>query len=153
MPGVQILFAFLLTVPFTQRFGDVTDFQRDVYLVALVAAGVASALLIAPTAYHRLTFRRGHKRHLVFTANRWTIAGALASNGLFGPNGNENVPLLTIRCVRSKPSGPRFRLLFRSVLKTRPPSSLESPRDLLHVYANWAANPLDRRLLNSNCME
>ena len=40
MPGVQILFAFLLSVPFTQRFGDVTSFQRDVYLVSLVAAGV-----------------------------------------------------------------------------------------------------------------
>jgi hypothetical protein len=75
MPGVQFLFAFLLTVPFSQRFADVTDFQRDVYLVALIAAGVASALLIAPTAYHRMTFRRGEKRHLVFTANRWTIAG------------------------------------------------------------------------------
>jgi hypothetical protein len=78
MPGVQILFAFLLTVPFSQRFADVTSFQRDVYLVSLVAAGVATAFLIAPTAYHRITFRRGEKHHLVFTANRWTLVGLAA---------------------------------------------------------------------------
>jgi hypothetical protein len=75
MPGVQFLFAFLLTVPFTQRFAQVTSFQKDVYLVSLVSAGIASALLIAPTAYHRMLFRRGEKRHLVFTANRWVIIG------------------------------------------------------------------------------
>src|SRR5919112_5423480 len=78
MPGVQILFGFLLSVPFTQRFADVTAFQRDVYIVSLVAAGIATAFLIAPTAYHRMTFRRGEKRHLVFTANRWTILGLIA---------------------------------------------------------------------------
>ena len=78
MPGVQILFAFLLSVPFTQRFADVTDFQRDVYLVSIVSAGVATGFLIAPTAYHRMTFRRGEKRHLVFTANIWVIIGLLA---------------------------------------------------------------------------
>jgi hypothetical protein len=78
MPGVQILFAFLLTVPFSQRFGDVTDFQRDVYLVSLVSAGIATGFLIAPTAYHRMTFRRGEKRHLVFTANRWVLIGLFA---------------------------------------------------------------------------
>jgi len=78
MPGVQILFGFLLSVPFTSRFDDTTPFQRDVYLVSLVAAGVATAFLIAPTAYHRMTFRRGQKRHLVFTANRWTIVGLAA---------------------------------------------------------------------------
>ena len=78
MPGVQILFGFLLSVPFTQRFGSVTEFQRDVYVVALCAAGVATAFLIAPTAYHRITFRRGEKRHLVFAASRWTIIGLAA---------------------------------------------------------------------------
>jgi hypothetical protein len=78
MPGVQILFAFLLSVPFTQRFADVTEFQRDVYLVSLVAAGVATGFLIAPTAYHRMTFRRGEKHHLVFIANRWVMIGLMA---------------------------------------------------------------------------
>jgi hypothetical protein len=56
----------------------VTDFQRDVYLVSLVAAGVATGFLIAPTAYHRMTFRRGEKHHLVFTANRWVMIGLMA---------------------------------------------------------------------------
>jgi hypothetical protein len=78
MPGVQILFGFLLSVPFASRFDQTTPFQRDVYLVSLVAAGVATAFFIAPTAYHRLTFRRGEKRHLVFTANRWTLIGLAA---------------------------------------------------------------------------
>lgn len=78
MPGVQILFGFLLSVPFAARFDDLTAFQEAVYLVSLVAAGVATAFLIAPTAYHRVTFRRGEKRHLVFTANRWTILGLVA---------------------------------------------------------------------------
>ena len=76
--GVQVLFGFLLTVPFSQRFGDVSTFGRDVYAVSLVASGVASAFLIAPTAYHRMTFRRGEKRHLVFTANAWVLVGLLA---------------------------------------------------------------------------
>ena len=76
--GVQVLFGFLLTVPFSQRFGDVSTFGRDVYAVSLVASGVASAFLIAPTAYHRMTFRRGEKRHLVFTANTWTLIGLAA---------------------------------------------------------------------------
>jgi hypothetical protein len=78
MPGVQILFGFLLAVPFAQRFDDATAFQRDVYLVSLVAAAIATAFLIAPTAFHRMTFRRGQKHHLVFAANKWTIIGLLA---------------------------------------------------------------------------
>jgi hypothetical protein len=56
MPGVQVLFAFLLAVPFQQRFGQVTDFQRIVYFGTLLASAAASACFIAPTAYHRLTF-------------------------------------------------------------------------------------------------
>ena len=78
MPGVQLLFGFLLAVPFSQRFADVTPFQRDTYLVSLCAAGVASAFFVAPSAYHRLTFRRGEKRHLVFAANTWAIIGLVA---------------------------------------------------------------------------
>jgi hypothetical protein len=76
--GVQVLFGFLLAVPFTSRFDDVTSFGRDVYVVSLVSAGIATAFLIAPTAYHRVTFRRGEKRHIVFTASRWTIVGLVA---------------------------------------------------------------------------
>ncbi|HMJ03011.1 MAG TPA: DUF6328 family protein [Conexibacter sp.] len=86
LPGVQVLFAFLLAVPFQQRFADVTSFQRDVYFATLCCALVASACLIAPTAFHRLTFRLQQKEALVRTANRLTIAGlgalALAMTGV-----------------------------------------------------------------------
>jgi O-antigen/teichoic acid export membrane protein len=75
LPGVQVLFGFLLTVPFAQGFQKVTDFQRDVYLGTLLCAGAATALLIAISAYHRIVFRKGEKRHLLFLANRLTIAG------------------------------------------------------------------------------
>ncbi len=65
MPGVQVLFAFLLAVPFQQRFAQVTEFQKDVYFVTLLAAAAASALFVAPTAYHRLMFRERDKPKLV----------------------------------------------------------------------------------------
>src|SRR2546430_17431322 len=65
LTGVQIMFAFLLTVPFTQRFAQVTKFQRYVYFVTLLCAAVAVALLIAPTAHHRVLFRRHQKHRLV----------------------------------------------------------------------------------------
>jgi hypothetical protein len=78
LPGVQVLFAFLLTVPFQQRFANVTDFQRDVYVFTLLLSAVASALLIAPSAYHRLNFRQGDKEHIVEMASSLTIAGLVA---------------------------------------------------------------------------
>jgi hypothetical protein len=77
LPGVQILFAFLLPVPFTQRWNDVTQFQKDVFFVTLMAAAVATVLLIAPTAFHRLRFRQRDKRHLLEVANVFAIAGLL----------------------------------------------------------------------------
>jgi hypothetical protein len=73
--GVQILFAFLLTLPFTQRFNEVTNFQRDVYFVTLLFAGAAAALFIAPVSSHRLLFRRQEKAHLITTSNWMAIAG------------------------------------------------------------------------------
>jgi amino acid transporter len=75
MPGVQILFGFLLAVPFNQRFAEVTDFQRDVYLVTLVSAAAAAAFFIAPSAYHRIMFRQGDKRHMIRLASRMAVAG------------------------------------------------------------------------------
>src|SRR5215210_5832314 len=63
--GVQVLFGFLLTVPFTTRFDASTAFQRAVYLGTVLAAGAAAMLLIAPTSHHRLLFRCGDKEHLV----------------------------------------------------------------------------------------
>jgi len=75
LPGVQVLFAFLLGVPFTQRFSQVTDLQKDVYFVTFLCAAVATALLIAPSAYHRLEWRQGDKEHLLIVSNRFAIAG------------------------------------------------------------------------------
>jgi hypothetical protein len=75
LPGIQVLFAFLLTVPFTQRFAKVTTFQRDVYYATLICSALASALLIAPSAQHRLLFRQREKERLLFLSNKLTIAG------------------------------------------------------------------------------
>jgi hypothetical protein len=81
MPGVQILFGFLLAVPFNQRFGSVSEFQRDVYLATLVSAALAAGFFIAPSAYHRIMFRHHDKRHMIRIASKMAIAG-LAFLGL-----------------------------------------------------------------------
>src|ERR687894_682321 len=75
LPGVQVLFAFLLVVPFNARFTELGPGQERLYLATLLLAGLASALLIAPTAYHRITFRLQDKARLVVAANRLAIAG------------------------------------------------------------------------------
>lgn len=75
LPGVQVLFAFLLAVPFQQGWERVTPFQRDVYFATLCCALVAIALMIAPTAYHRLNFRARRKRELVMVSNNLAIGG------------------------------------------------------------------------------
>jgi Family of unknown function (DUF6328) len=75
LPGVQVLFAFLLTIPFNQRFKLLTSAQERIYLGTLLCTTVAAVLLIAPTAYHRITFRKQQKRRLVKIANRAAIAG------------------------------------------------------------------------------
>jgi len=75
LPGVQVLFAFLLAVPFAQGWQRVTAFQKDVFFVAFVATAVASALLIAPSAYHRLRWRVEDKGRIVRISNRLAIAG------------------------------------------------------------------------------
>lgn len=73
--GIQILFAFLLTLAFTNRFEDIDDFDRITYLVALLAAAGAAALIIAPVAYHRMMFRQGRKPDLVRSAHRMASSG------------------------------------------------------------------------------
>ena len=75
LPGVQILFAFLLTVPFAQRFATLTAFQRDVYFITLVMTALSTACLIAPSAAHRLRFHQSERAWIVESANRLTIAG------------------------------------------------------------------------------
>jgi len=79
--GVQVLFGFLLSLPFTNRFDRLSHGQRDLYLATLVLAALATALLLGPVAYHRLVFRRGQKERLVRAASVMAIAG-LATVGL-----------------------------------------------------------------------
>ena len=97
LPGVQVLFAFLLVVPFNQGFDDVTSFQRNLYLVTLLCAAGASAWLIAPVVQHRISFRRQDKEFLVVAANRQALVGltllaiamtcaiVLVTDYIFGP--------------------------------------------------------------------
>src|SRR3982750_4435900 len=76
--GVQVLFAFLLTVPFSARFDEITRFQRGAYFAALVGTAAASVFLIAPTSVHRILFRMGQKEYMVDLSNRLAIGGLLS---------------------------------------------------------------------------
>lgn len=75
LPGVQILFAFLLTVPFAQGFKTVTSFQRTLFFVTLLATAASTVCFIAPTATHRLRFHQGDRRYIIESANRLLIVG------------------------------------------------------------------------------
>ena len=95
--GVQVLFAFLLVVPFDSGFTGVGPFERGVYLATLICSALAAACVIAPAAYHRVVFRQDEKHHLVFLANRIVLVGLallavamcgsllLVTTKLFGP--------------------------------------------------------------------
>ena len=76
--GVQVLFGFLLSLPFTMRFTKLNGFQRDLYMTDLVLAALATLLLIGPVAYHRLVFRQGMKEQLVWFANAMALLGLAA---------------------------------------------------------------------------
>ena len=75
LPGVQVLFAFLLTVPFSDRFQTLTGSQRAIYFATFVGTTIATGVLMAPTAYHRIRFRQGDKERMLRTSNRFAIAG------------------------------------------------------------------------------
>jgi hypothetical protein len=77
LPGVQVLFAFLLTVPFTQRFDSLSEFEKDLYFGVLISVALATVLLVAPTAGHRILFRRQQKEFIVSPSNRLALAGLL----------------------------------------------------------------------------
>jgi Family of unknown function (DUF6328) len=96
LPGVQVLFAFLLTVPFTNRFDDLSKFQEKLYFGVLIAVALATVLLVAPTVGHRILFRRQQKEFIVTISNNLSLFGmfllavsmcgaiALISDFLFG---------------------------------------------------------------------
>ena len=75
--GIQVLFGFLLSLPFTTQFKQLDGHDRDLYLVCLMLAAVATALLLGPVAYHRLVFRQGEKERLVQAANVMAILGLI----------------------------------------------------------------------------
>jgi Family of unknown function (DUF6328) len=75
LPGVQILFAFLLTVPFAQGFTRATDFQRNLYFATLLMTAASTICLIAPTATHRLRFHQKERAYIIESSNRLLIAG------------------------------------------------------------------------------
>jgi Family of unknown function (DUF6328) len=75
LPGVQILFAFLLTVPFSRGFSSVTDFQRNLFYATLLSTSISTICLIAPTATHRLRFHQREREYIIESSNRLLIAG------------------------------------------------------------------------------
>jgi hypothetical protein len=77
LPGIEILFGFLIILPFSEGFGRVSGYERGVYLASLLATACGLALCVAPTTYHRLRFREGDKEHLLFAANRMVIAASV----------------------------------------------------------------------------
>jgi amino acid transporter len=78
LPGVQVLFAFLLTVPFSNGFPKLSAFDREIYFVAFIATAVSTVLLIAPSSYHRLRWRQHDKERMLLISNYLTIAGLAA---------------------------------------------------------------------------
>ncbi|MDG4832692.1 DUF6328 family protein [Solwaraspora sp. WMMD1047] len=121
--GVQILFAFLLTLPFSSGFPETTVFQRDIYVVALLAAAGATALIISPVAFHRALFRQGRKPELVRFAHR------MASGGL---------ALMLIAMVSSV-------LLITDYLLPRPLAFVLSGVTAVWFLSFWAGLPYLRR--------
>jgi Family of unknown function (DUF6328) len=77
LPGVQVLFAFLLTVPFTQRFPQLDDLETGVFFMTLLCTAVATALLIAPSAHHRMLWRGGLREQRLEVGNMLTVAGLI----------------------------------------------------------------------------
>jgi hypothetical protein len=75
MPGVQVLFAFLLAVVFQQGFAKTTQFQQDVFLATIICSAGAALCFIAPAAWHRILFEQSDKRHIITVANRFVICG------------------------------------------------------------------------------
>jgi Family of unknown function (DUF6328) len=77
LPGVQMLFGFLLAVPFSQRFSTISTNQRLLYYIAFISAAAASVCFIAPTSFHRIVWQRGKKAVLLRVSNALAIAGTV----------------------------------------------------------------------------
>ncbi len=121
--GIQILFAFLLTLPFSSGFPQVTQFQKDTYVVALLSAAGATAMIIAPVAFHRALFRQGRKPELVRFAHRM-LTGGLAF-----------LLVSMVSCV----------LLVTDFILARPIAFIFTGIAALFFLSFWAALPFFRR--------
>jgi hypothetical protein len=77
LPGVQVLFAFLLTVPFSNGFSKMTEGQIKIFFASFVCAAASSGFLIAPSAYHRIMFRGHDKKQMITTSNGLAIVGTV----------------------------------------------------------------------------
>jgi hypothetical protein len=77
LPGAQVLFAFLLTLPFTQRFGSLSAVDRDAYFAAFICTAVGTSMLMAPTMHHRLRFREHDKESMLLFFNKLILAGSV----------------------------------------------------------------------------
>jgi Na+/citrate or Na+/malate symporter len=75
LPGVQVLFAFLLTVPFSNGYKRITAVQKEIFFATLVATTISTVCFIVPTAYHRLNFREREKERILVTSNKFSVAG------------------------------------------------------------------------------
>jgi hypothetical protein len=78
LPGVQVLFAFLLAVPFSAGWDKVTSLQKNIFFATLVATSISTACFIVPTAYHRLNFRQREKENILLISNKFAIGGIMA---------------------------------------------------------------------------
>src|SRR5260370_30780868 len=79
LPGVQILFGFMLSVPFSEKFNNATDLERNVYFLGFASCAIASALLIAPSVYHRVHWRHevGRRDKMLASFNRFAVIGGV----------------------------------------------------------------------------
>jgi hypothetical protein len=77
LPGVQVLFAFLLAVPFANGWKKVTESQKNIFYATLVLTAISTACFIVPTAYHRLNFREREKEQILLTSNKFAVAGII----------------------------------------------------------------------------
>jgi hypothetical protein len=77
LPGVQVLFAFLLAVPFSNGYSRISGFQKNVFFATLVATSLSTACFIVPTAYHRINFRKREKEQILVSSNKFSIAGIM----------------------------------------------------------------------------
>ena len=78
LPGVQVLFGFLLILPFSEAFKTLTDTERGAYLLAVIATTASLIFLVTPASYHRLRFRAPDKQRMLFISNRLAVAGIVA---------------------------------------------------------------------------